>query len=112
MTQEELNTELYRRMFAEQEQFKAHLLTLPPQEILDQAYAYRSREDILLSLEYRDLSPKQAQALLKSDTPLSDVFWKWESWKTSHMDDVWACMESSANEVLRADFTAGRREER
>ena len=38
-------------MFAEQERYRKHLLTLPPEEILDCAYAYTTREDILLSLE-------------------------------------------------------------
>lgn len=51
-------------------------------------------------------------ALMKSDTPLADVFQKWEEWETGHMDDVWACVESKANEVLRADFVASRREGR
>ena len=76
MTQAVLNTQLYQKMFAEQEQFKAELMQLPPGEILKQAYEYVCREDILLSLEYNDLSPRQAKALLKSSTPLADVFKK------------------------------------
>ena len=34
------------------------------------------REDLLLSLEYNDLSEKQCRALLKSKTPLADLFEK------------------------------------
>ena len=56
MNKEELNTALYKKMFAEQEQFKDWLLTQPPQEILNHAYEYTMREDILLSLEYNDLT--------------------------------------------------------
>ena len=56
ITNQELNTLLYQKMFAEQERYRQHLLTLPPEEILDCAYAYTTREDILLSLVYNDLA--------------------------------------------------------
>ena len=38
MTQEQLNTALYKKMFAEQEKYKAWLLSQPPESILDHAY--------------------------------------------------------------------------
>lgn len=44
-----------------------------PEAVLNHAYEYTFREDILLSMEYNDLSPRQAKALLKSPTPLEDV---------------------------------------
>ena len=50
MTNEELNTRLYEKMFAEQEQFRDWLLSQPPAEILNHAYEYTVREDILMSL--------------------------------------------------------------
>lgn len=107
MTQAALNTQLYQKMFAEQEQFKAELMQLPPEELLKQAYEYACREDILLSLEYNDLSPRQAKALLKSPTPLADVFKKWDSWEDNrHMENIWNSVEARANEVVRADFIA------
>jgi len=52
MTNEELNTALYEKMFAEQETYRAWLLSQPPEEILNHAYEYTVREDILMSLEY------------------------------------------------------------
>ena len=107
MTQAVLNTQLYQKMFAEQERFKAELMQLPPGEILEQAYEYVCREDILLSLEYNDLSPRQAKALLKSPTPLADVFKKWEATEDNHhMENIWDAVEARANEVVRADFIA------
>ena len=51
MTNEELNTELYKKLFAEQEKFKGWLLTQPPSEILNHAYEYVMREDIVLAME-------------------------------------------------------------
>ena len=52
MTNEEHNTALYQKMFAEQETFRDWLKDQPPEEILNHAYEYTIREDILLSLEY------------------------------------------------------------
>ena len=78
MTNEELNTQLYQKMFYEQEQFREWLLGQPPEEILNHCYTYTVREDILLALETNDLSDRQCQALLKSHTPLEDVFREFE----------------------------------
>lgn len=112
MQQAVLNTQLYQKMFSEQETFREELMDLPPGEVLKRAYEYVCREDILLSLEYNDLSPKQAKALLQSDTPLTDVFKKWESWENDHhMENIWNAVEARANEVVRADFIAQRRSE-
>ena len=111
MTQAKLNTQLYQKMFAEQEKYKDWLRTLTPDEVMNHAYEYTCREDILLSLEYNDLSPKQAAALLKSPSPLADVFKKWEKQETNHMDDIWNTVEARANEVVRADFVAQRRDD-
>ena len=38
MTNEELNTQLYQKMFYEQEQFREWLLEQPPEEILNHCY--------------------------------------------------------------------------
>ena len=40
MNNQELNTALYEKLFAEQEKFKGWLLTQPPSEILNHAYEY------------------------------------------------------------------------
>lgn len=100
MTNEELNTALYKKMFAEQEKYKAWLLSQPPDEIINHAYAYTCREDILLSLEDNDLTSAQATVLLKSPGPLADIFKDWEKRETGHMDDIWETVESRANTVI------------
>ena len=99
MTDAELNTVLYKKMFAEQEQFEDWLLSQPPREILNHAYEYTVREDILLSLEYNDLTDSQAAALLLSPTPLDDLFHQYEKMESSHMEEVWACFENRAEQV-------------
>ena len=96
MTNEQLNTALYQKMFAEQEKFEDWLLSQSPREILNHAYEYTMREDILLSLEYHDLTSNQAAALLASPTPLDDLFHTYDATETHHMEEVWSCLESLA----------------
>ena len=96
MTNEELNTRLYEKMFAEQEQFRDWLLSQPAAEILNHAYEYTVREDILMSLEYHDLEDSQAKALLKSGKPLKQIFERWENQETSYMDTVWDTVQEQA----------------
>ena len=96
MTNEELNTRLYEKLFAEQERFRDWLLSQPPAEILNHAYEYTMREDILMSLEYNDLEDSQARALLKSGKPLKQIFERWENQETSYMDTVWDTVQEQA----------------
>lgn len=100
MTNEERNTALYKKLFAEQEVFRDWLKNQSQEEILNHAYEYTIREDILLSLEYHDLSDAQADALMKSPSPLADVFRDFEKLETSHMETVWDCLEGRADTLL------------
>lgn len=100
MTNEERNTALYQKMFAEQENFRDWLKSQSPEEILNHAYEYTIREDILLSLEYNDLSDAQVNALMQSPCPLSDVVKDFEKLETDHMGDIWNCLEARADRLL------------
>lgn len=95
-------------MFAEQERYQNELLGLPASEILDHAYAYTIREDILLSLEYNDMTDKQCLALLKIDKPLEAVFSNWENSESPHMECIRNMIEHTANEQIRQDFLKQR----
>ena len=112
MTTEELNAQLYEKMFAEQEKYRQWLLIQPSNEILKHAYEFTIREDILLSLEYNDLPTKQAKALLKSPCPLDDIFRTWDKMETRHMQDIFDAIESRANTVLRQEFIQAQRDAR
>lgn len=98
MNNEELNTALYEKMFSEQETYRAWLLAQPPEEILNHTYEYTVREDILMSLEYNSLPNTQVQALLKSPSPLADVFAAWEDRETSYMEEIWQTVTGRAKE--------------
>ncbi len=110
MTTDELNVLLYQKMAAEQADYRAHLLTLPPEEILELAYAYATREDILIAMEHNDLSSRQVQALMKSSTPLEDVFQHYEKHGDGRMGDIWNMVEARANEVMRQDHKRRQQE--
>lgn len=98
MTNEELNTALYKKVFAEQEKYREWLLSQPPDEIMNHCYEYTVREDIVLALEEYDLSDKQCKALLKSPSPLADVFAAWEDRETSYMEEIWQTVTGRAKE--------------
>ena len=112
MTNEELNTRLYEKMAAEQTRYRDWLLTLPPAELLQHAYEYSVREDIVMCMEELNLPDKQAKALIEAKTPVADIFKSWERRETGYMDQVRDTLESKANEIIRADFIKARREER
>ena len=108
MDNEALNTKLYEKLFAEQEKFKGWLLTQPPEEILNHAYEYTIREDIVLAMEYHDVSDEQAKALLSSPAPLSEIFHAFEKIEGDHMDTIRGCIESRADDIIQKQAEALR----
>lgn len=112
MTGEELRTKLYERMAAEQEQYRAWLLGQSPGEILNHAAEYTVREDIVMEMSALELPEAQARTLLKSKTPLADIYKEWSKTGTHHMDDVRDVIENRADTVIRAEKEKAQREGR
>ena len=113
MDWEDLNAQLYEKMVAEQKPYREQLLLLPPEKILDSAAEYAVREDIILTMEDADLTPKQCRALLKSDSPFADVYEKIGKRDNSdYMEMVADAVECRANEIIRDDFKKSREETR
>lgn len=100
------NDELFNKMTAEQEKYKEQLLKKSPEEILENAFDYAIREDILFSFEANDLTEEQAEALLKTDTPLADILQTFADAETSHMEDIWDSVERRADEMIAAQCAA------
>ena len=61
MTNAELNTALYQKMFAEKETYREWLLSQPSEEILNHTYEYTVREDIWQTVADRVKSEVQKQ---------------------------------------------------
>ena len=68
------NAALYEKMAAEQDKFRDWLKSQPSEEILNHAYEYIVREDILMAMDELDLPQSRAAALLASPSPLADVY--------------------------------------
>lgn len=101
MTNQELNTKLYEKLVDSQDRYRTWLLSQPPKEILYHCYEYNIREDIVLALEYTDLTNEQCMALLESSDPLNDIFNDFEHRETDYMTDIMDTMEQRANRLLR-----------
>ena len=106
MDERKLNDALFAQMFAEQQDYRAWLMTLPPDEILDHAAEFVIREDILVELEAFDLPADQAAALLASPTSLADIYREWGKVDTHYMEDIRDVIENLAKD------RAGRNRER
>lgn len=103
MTQRDYPTELFEKMKAEQDSYRDWLLQQEPTEILSHTYEYTMREDIVMAMEDIELSPKQAKALLKSASPLADVFEEFRDRETAHMDTIRDSIESRADQVIKRE---------
>lgn len=102
MSNEEMNTALYEKMSAEQGTFRDWLLTQPPEEILNHAYEYTVREDMVMAMENLDLSHGQAAVLLDSPSPLGDLYKEYVKVETDYMDTIRDCLENRADDMLKA----------
>jgi len=102
MKPNDLNTALYEKMAAEQDKYRDWLKSQPPAEVLNHAYEYTVREDIVMAMEELEMTDAQAQALLDSPSPLADVYRHFEKLESGHMDVIRDSIEEQANEVCRA----------
>ena len=112
MTNPDLLTKLYQRMSAEQVRYRDWLLGQSPTDILNHAAEYTVREDIVIEMSELELSEAQAKALLRSQTPLADIYKEWNKTETHHMDDVREVIEARADAVIRAEKETRQREGR
>ncbi len=112
MTVEQMNTKLYEKMYAEQEEFEQKLLSMEPREVLDHAYEYYIREDLLMEMEEHHLTGKQCRALLKLNAPLEALYDRWLKIEDSHMEEIRDMIESYADDLAREEQLRADREAR
>ena len=97
---EELNLKLYNKLLWEFERYKEKLLTMSPEEILKHAYKYVMYEEMVCICEYTEFNTERVKALLKSPTPLEDIFSKWEHSDYSYMDVMQDIIELTADDKI------------
>ena len=97
---EKLNQQLYEKMSADQDKYRDWLTSQPPEEILNHAYEYTVREDILMAVEDMSLPADKVQALLSSNAPLDEIYKDFSQIEGDHMDTIRGCIETRANDIL------------
>lgn len=98
----EPNEKLYDKLDAEMDEYRKELLSMPPEEILENASEYATREDILLILQGHDLTDKQCEALLRSEHPTRDILAKWGHCECPYLRSLRDAIENTANEIVRS----------
>ena len=100
MKNDSLVAKLYNKMQQEQNEYRAWLLAQPPEEILNHAYEYSSREDILIALENASLRPAQLRALLEYQAPLAGIYKDYRDCDTNTLDVMALCIADRADTDL------------
>ena len=102
MTEEELVDVLSDKMRSEQDKFREELLQKKPEEILNGAYSYWMRDDIIIAVEGRHLSNEALSALVKLDNPLSAAYQEFLDTDHDTLEPLIDSLESLAERELRA----------
>lgn len=95
-TNKELMDELIHKVEQEQEEYREKLLSQSKEDILERAYAYAVREDIILELYYIKLTSTEIKNLLKSERPLEDIYSLWEDSDSGYMKVLAKIIKQSA----------------
>ena len=96
MTNEQLNAMLYEKVAEEQKNFKGWLVKQKPEDILDHAYEYASRESIVMELENIDLPSAQAKSLLALPDTLGVLYKDFRKLDAVEPDAILGCIERRA----------------
>lgn len=100
MANKELNKALFKKMGAENQQFQKWLISQSKEEILNHAFEYITKNDILMAVEGNTLSDEQVLALLQSPSPLEDAYKEFKEIEFDLMDDIQNIMKDLANDWI------------
>ena len=106
MTTAEKNTALYEKMSAEQEEYRKWLLAQTPEKILEHAYEFAMRREIVAvmeDVELIDLSEKQTDVLLSAEHPLADIYKAFSNIDTQYADITRGCVEEYATAIIQQE---------
>lgn len=94
------NAKLYAKMEESFQDFSNWLLKQQPEEILNHAYEYATKADILAVMETTDLDEAQANALLALDDPLDAVSKEFGDSSSNSMDMLVSFIEDKADALV------------
>lgn len=99
--------QLLTKMHSEFAEYEAWLLQQPASVILDNAFQYTTKQDILMHAESAELSPAQLEMLLRSRAPLEEVF---ETYRNTDSDflmiEMHDAMETCADDAMAVQRTS------
>lgn len=98
--------QLLTKMHSEFAEYEAWLLRQPASVILENAFQYTTKQDILMHAESVDLSPPQLETLLRLKSPLEEVF---ETYRNTDSDllmiEIHDAMETCADDAMAVQRT-------
>ena len=99
--------QLLTKMHSEFAEYEAWLLQQPASVILENAFQYTTKQDILMHAESVDLSPAQLETLLHMQSPLEEVL---ETYRNTDSDflmiEMHDAMETCADDAMAVQRTA------
>ena len=99
--------QLLTKMHSEFAEYEAWLLRQPASVILENAFQYTTKQDILMHAESVDLSPPQLETLLHMQSPLEEVF---ETYRNTDSDllmiEMHDAMETCADDAMAVQRTS------
>ena len=99
--------QLLTKMHSEFAEYEAWLLRQPASVILENAFQYTTKQDILMHAESVELSPAQLETLLHSRAPLEEVFQTYRNTDSDFlMIEMHDAMETCADNAMAVQRTA------
>lgn len=96
----DLKAELCGKVAKEQEVFETYLLTLSPKEILNRAYEFSVKQDIVFAVEQMELKDNEIKVLLNVPDLLMEVYEDFINLEDDYMDNIRSCVIERAERWL------------
>ena len=114
MDTREVNIILRKKARTELTLLRKQLLAQSPQEVLDRAYEYATKSDMVTLINETEFSAKQARALLRRPRLLDSLFKEYGNHSSNSMDVLVAFVNDKADEYAagnqnKASRAAGAR---
>lgn len=77
MDLQQLKKQLNEKLQKEYDNFIERLKLLPPERIIESSYEKVFKEELMTTVQYKDLSRVEIIALLKLDHPLDSLYQEW-----------------------------------
>lgn len=106
------NALLLEKMYAEQDAFREELKKLPLKQIIEKAYEYNWRQEILMCVECGELTYERAKALSKMKYPLTACYEEWQDTDCDYLDHLRDCIDNRADFEIKANKSRTDRESR